>query len=62
MKTLKVLSIIGLVLASISLMVVFIFDTSIVSDAEAIAGWLFILSSWSIAQSIVTIVKSKKVN
>ncbi len=61
MKTLKIMSIIGLVLAGISLMVVFAFDTAIVDEADAIAGWLFILSLWSIAQSIVSIVKSKKI-
>ena len=60
MKTLKVMSIIGLVFAGLGLYVFYTFDTSILDDAEAISGWLVIISMWLVAQSIVSIVQSKK--
>jgi len=60
MKTLKILSIIGLVIAALGIMAFYVIDwSSYVEDAEAIAGWVMILALWLIAQSVTTLVQVK---
>jgi|TARA_Y100000310_G_scaffold333960_1_gene412619 predicted urease superfamily metal-dependent hydrolase len=60
MKTIKVMSIIGLVFAGLGIMVFYTMDTDYIDDSEAVAGWLIILSAWLIAQSVTSIVQAKK--
>jgi len=62
MKAIRTMSIIGLVFASLGIISFYMFDySSYVEDAEAVAGWLIIVSVWLIAQSIVGIVKTKEI-
>lgn len=60
MKTLRILSIIGLVLSFFGVMMIFACDPEIADDAYALLGWLFIVTVWLIAQSITTLVQAKK--
>ena len=60
MKTIIVMSIIGLVFAGLGIMVFYTMDTDYIDDSEAVAGWLIILSAWLIAQSVTSIVQAKK--
>jgi hypothetical protein len=58
MKTVKVMSIIGLVMAVLTLICLLAFDNSY--SYESAIGWGIILVFWTIAQSIVGIVQSKQ--
>ena len=61
MKTVKVMSIIGLVVAGLGILMFYTADyVTYVEDAEGIAGWLLIVSVWLIAQSVTSIVQAKK--
>lgn len=54
MKTLKVMSIIGLLLSIIVFLGLFLFNTP--DDYEHAIGWGMVLATWTVAQSIVSLV------
>jgi len=61
MKTLKVMSIIGLVLSGLSWLIMAWFsDSEYISDWEAALGWGYIAIFYLIAFSIVVLVQSSK--
>jgi hypothetical protein len=61
MKTLKVLSIIGLVVAGLGIIAFYSLDfENNLDDALATGGWLIIVTLWLIAQSVTTLVQTKE--
>jgi hypothetical protein len=58
MKTLKVMSIIGMVLSAFSFMFMSWFNNAV--DYEAAIGWGVIMVLWTIAFSVVVLVQSNK--
>ena len=60
MKTNKIMSIIGLVMAGIGVFVFYGSDVTYLSDAEGVSGWLMILAIWLVAQSVTLLVSTKK--
>lgn len=58
MKTLKVMSIVGIVIAGLSYLCIVVFSNAV--DYEAASGWGIIAGAYLLAFSIVVLVKNKK--
>ncbi len=56
MKTLKVMSFIGLLLSALAFIAMFLFNDA--EDYEHAIGWEMVLATWTIAQSIVGLIQS----
>ena len=56
MKTLKVMSFIGLLLSVLAIVGMFLFNNT--DDYEHAIGWGMVLATWTVAQSIVSLVYS----
>jgi hypothetical protein len=60
MNTIRIMSIIGIVISALGIMVFYGFEVD--PDGDVLAGWLIIVSIWALAQSITSFVQVKKIN
>jgi len=60
MKSLKIMSIVGLVIAGVSILCLYAWNN--ILDYESAIGWGIIASMYLVALSIVSLSKSKQVN